>query len=62
LAKLDRHWNGIGEALSSPERKSVQRQDFVRAWFQAGVAVSGPAWAHDPFVGRKAARYTSSAP
>jgi polysaccharide pyruvyl transferase WcaK-like protein len=60
--KLDLHWNGIGEALSSPDQKSVQRQGFVRAWFQAGVAAGGPTWAHDPFVGRKAARYTTDEP
>jgi polysaccharide pyruvyl transferase WcaK-like protein len=60
--KLDRHWNGIGAALSSPKRKSVERQEFVRAWFRAGIAAGGPTWAHHPFVGRKAARYTTDEP
>jgi polysaccharide pyruvyl transferase WcaK-like protein len=60
--KLDEHWKKVGAAFSEPEKKSRQRHDFLQDWFRAGVATGGPAWAHQPFVGRGTVRYSRGEP
>ncbi|MGD0864553.1 MAG: polysaccharide pyruvyl transferase family protein [Rhizomicrobium sp.] len=60
--KLDSHWNSVGEALASPERRSQQRHEFLQTWIRAGIGAGGPLWAHQPFVGRGTVRYSMGEP